>query len=66
MFTSIFLFFVTGAVLMAILGTRIPSGLVGTTFLLFSFVGGPIIGGMIGYLFFKRSKYSNPTFYSPF
>jgi hypothetical protein len=66
MFTSIFLFFVTGILLMTILGTRIPGGPIGTAFLLFSFVGGPIIGGIIGYYLSRRSKYSNPSFYSPF
>jgi hypothetical protein len=51
---------------MSILGTTIPGGLLGTAFLVFSFVGGAIIGGIIGYLLFKRSKYSKPSFYSPF
>jgi hypothetical protein len=66
MFTSIFLFFALGFTLMSILGTTIPSGLLGTAFLVFSFLGGAIIGGIIGYLLFKRSKYSKPSFYSPF
>ena len=66
MFTSIFLFFAIGVLLMTILGTKIPGGPIGTAFLLFTFLAGPIIGGSIGYLLFKRSKYSNPSFYSPF
>jgi|WetSurMetagenome_2_1015567.scaffolds.fasta_scaffold208784_1 hypothetical protein len=66
LFTSIFVFFVLGFILMSILGTTIPSGLLGTAYLLFSFVGGAMIGGIIGYLLYKRSKYSDPHFYSPF
>ena len=65
-FTSIFLFFTTGIVLMTILGTRIPGGTLGNAFLLWAFGFGPIIGGLIGYIVFKRSKYSKPSFYSPF
>ena len=65
-FTSIFLFFATGVILMTILGTRIPGGTLGTAFLLWSFGLGPIIGGLIGYILFKKSKYSKPSFYSPF
>jgi hypothetical protein len=65
-FTSIFLFFSTGIVLMTILCTRIPGGILGNAFLIWAFVFGPIIGGLIGYIVFKRSKYSKPSFYSPF
>jgi hypothetical protein len=62
-FTPITLFFATGFALMTILGTKIPSGLIGDTFLIFSFGIGPIIGAIVGYTIFKRSKYSNPSFY---
>jgi hypothetical protein len=65
LFTSIFLFFALGLILMAILGTRIPAGTLGNTFLFCAFGFGPIIGGIIGYMVFKRSKYSKPSFYSP-
>ena len=62
-FTSIILFFLVGFLLMTILGAPIPAGIIGDSFLLFSFGFGPIIGGFIGYLVFKRSKYSNPQLY---
>ena len=65
-FTSILLFFTIGFTLVTILGKPIPSGPLGDAFLLFSFVGGAILGGILGYLLFKRSKYANPSFYSPF
>jgi hypothetical protein len=65
-FTSIFLFFTTGVLLMTILGTRIPGGTLGNAFLLWAFGFGPILGAVIGYIVFKRSKYSKPSFYSPF
>ncbi len=65
-FTSIFLFFATGVLLMAIIGTRIPGGILGNAFLLWAFGVGPMIGGIIGYIVFKRSKYSKSSFYSPF
>ncbi len=66
LFTSIILFFVVGFSLMTILGTRIPSGPIGDSFLIFSFVGGPIIGAIIGYVLYKKSKYSKPLFYSSY
>lgn len=66
MFTSIALFFFTGYLLMTILGTRIPAGPIGDAFLAFSFGVGPIIGGIFGYLIFRKSKYSNPSLYSSF
>lgn len=66
MFTSIALFFVTGFLLMAILGARIPVGPIGNTYLIISFIGGPIIGSIIGFLIFKRSKYSNPSLYTSY
>lgn len=66
MFTSILLFFVTGYLLMTILGTKIPAGPIGDAFLIFSFGIGPIIGSVFGYAVFKKSKYSNPTLYSSF
>ena len=65
-FNSILLFFATGLLLMAILGRHIPTGPIGDSFLLFSFGLGPIIGGIIGYLAFKRSKYSNPSLYTDY
>ncbi len=34
--------------------------------LLISFIVGPIIGGLVGYFLFKRSKYSNPAYYDAF
>ncbi len=34
--------------------------------LIISFVLGPVIGGFVGYLFFKRSKYSKMAYYDPF
>lgn len=34
--------------------------------LIISFVFGPIIGGFVGYLIYKRSKYSKVTYYDPF
>jgi hypothetical protein len=64
--TSVFLFFAIGVILMTILGTKIPGGTLGNTFLICAFGFGPIIGGLIGYMVFKRSKYSKPSFYSPF
>jgi len=30
-----------------------------------SFIFGPVIGGFIGYLYFKRSRYSKTTYYNP-
>ena len=66
MFTSIFLFFATGYLLMTILGTKIPAGPIGDAFLIFSFGIGPIIGCILGYVVFKKSKYSNPSLYSSF
>ncbi len=65
-FTSIFLFFALGALLISILWQPIPGGPLGNAFWVLSFVGGAMIGGMIGYILFKRSKYSDPSFYSPF
>jgi hypothetical protein len=51
---------------MAVLGTKIPAGPIGDTFLYFSFGIGPIMGGIFGYIIFKKSKYSNPSLYSSF
>jgi hypothetical protein len=31
-----------------------------------SFIFGPVIGGFIGYLYFKRSRYSKTSYYNPF
>jgi hypothetical protein len=33
--------------------------------LIISFVFGPILGGFVGYLMYKRSKYSKNTYYDP-
>jgi hypothetical protein len=33
---------------------------------LISVVVGPIVGGCLGYLYFKRSRYSNTAYYTPF
>jgi hypothetical protein len=66
MFTSIFLFFVTGYLLMTILGSKILAGPIGDAFLIFSFCIGPIIGSIFGYAIFKKSKYSNLSLYSSF
>ena len=66
MFTSTLLFFVTGYLLITILGTKIPVDPIGDVFLIFSFGIGPIIGSVFGYAIFKKSKYSNPTLYSSF
>jgi hypothetical protein len=66
MFTSILLFFVTGYLLMTILGSKISAGPIGDAFLIFSFAVGPIIGGIFGYAVFKKSKYSNPSLYASF
>ena len=66
LFGSILIFFLSGAILMQILGGPIPSGNFGNAYLLFSFVIGPFIGGAIGYIVYRKSKYSKPAFYSPF
>jgi hypothetical protein len=66
LFTSIAIFFVAGFLLTIILGTHIPTGIIGDSYLTFSFGLGPIIGGIIGYLVFKKSKYSDPTLYTEY
>jgi LytS/YehU family sensor histidine kinase len=63
LFGGIITFFVAGFLLRAILGGPIPAGLLGNAFLAFSFIVAPFIGGYVGYLVFKRSKYSNPDLY---
>jgi hypothetical protein len=57
-------FFGAGFLLIQILGGPIPGGLLGNAFLFFAWVIAPIIGGFIGYVVFKRSKYSDPSLYS--
>jgi glycerol uptake facilitator-like aquaporin len=34
--------------------------------LIISFVFGPILGGLVGYLIYKKSKYAKITYYDPF
>ena len=59
LYGAIITFFVVGFLLTAILGGPIPGGLLGNAYLAFSFIVAPIIWGYIGYLIFKRSKYSS-------
>lgn len=59
-------FFAFGALLMFLLGGPIPSGNVGTVFLLFSLIGGVLLGACTSYLAYKRSKYSKLEHYNPF
>ncbi len=42
-------FFGVGALLLVILGDPIPGGTGGTAFLILSFGGGALLGGLIGY-----------------
>ena len=63
---AIIAFFATGSLFMMILRGPIPSGNVGTAFLILSFGGGAFLGGCIGYLVYKKSKYSKLEHYQPF
>ena len=63
-FGGILAFFAAGFLLIQILGGPIPGGPLGNAFLIFAWIVAPIIGGFIGYLIFKRSKYSDPSLYS--
>jgi hypothetical protein len=65
-FGGIIAFFATGFLLMVILGGPIPGGPLGNAFLIFAWIVAPIIGGFVGYLIFKRSKYSDPSLYSAY
>ena len=60
---SIIAFFATGSIFMMILGGSIPSGNVGNAFLTLSFGGGAFLGGCIGYIVYKKSKYSKLEHY---
>jgi membrane protease YdiL (CAAX protease family) len=59
-------FFGIGFLAIAVLGGPISGGLLGNAFLTFAWIVAPIIGGYIGYLIFKRSKYSDPALYSSY
>ena len=63
-FSGIVAFFAGGYLLIQILGGPIPGGPLGNVFLVFAWIVAPILGGFIGYLIFKKSKYSNPSLYS--
>jgi len=63
-FSGVIVFFATGFLLMEILGGPIPAGPLGNGFLIFAWIIAPVIGGFIGHLIFKRSKYSDPSLYS--
>jgi hypothetical protein len=65
-FGGIIAFFGTGFLLTAILDGPIPGGPLGNAFLIFAWIVAPIIGGFIGYLIFRRSKYSDPSLYSAY
>lgn len=57
-------FFGVGSFLKIYLGGSIPTGLIGDSFLVFAWIIAPIIGAFIGYLIFKRSKYSKLSLYT--
>jgi phosphate/sulfate permease len=63
-FGGIIAFFAAGYLLIEILGGPIPGGPLGNAFLIFAWIVAPIIGGFIGYLIFRRSKYSDLSLYS--
>ena len=63
-FGGIIAFFATGYLLITILDGPIPGGPLGNAFLIFAWIVAPILGGFIGYLIFRRSKYSDPSLYS--
>jgi hypothetical protein len=63
-FGGIIAFFATGYLLITILGGPISGGPLGNAFLIFAWIVAPIMGGFIGYLIFRRSKYSDPSLYS--
>jgi hypothetical protein len=65
-FGGVIAFFATGFLLIQILGGPIPGGPLGDAFLIFAWIITPTIGGFIGYLIFKRSKYSDPSLYSAY
>ena len=67
---SIICFFGLGLVLVGINDTMVPVRLSGVilfnSFIATSFSSGAIIGALLGYLFYKKSKYSKIRYYDPF
>jgi hypothetical protein len=55
---AIIAYFAAGFLVKLILGGPIPGGLAGNVFVVLSCGVGAILGGVIAYLLFKRSKYS--------
>jgi hypothetical protein len=55
---AIIAYFAAGFLVKLILGGPIPGGLVGNVFVVLTCGIGAILGGLITYLLFKRSKYS--------
>lgn len=59
-------FFVVGSSIITLSGRPIPGGLIGNVFLGLTITLGGFIGAIVGYFFFKKSKYSKLSHYNPF